>query len=165
MNKTKRTAVSALLCALAAVIMHVGSFFGKIDIATAVAASLCVAVGLAEFGYKNAICIYLVTGLISVLFLPSKVPAVLFTAFFGYYPILKMYLDYNISRIKAYVLKIAVFNFSLALMVVITVAFFAKLSFLIIAMIFIASNLVFPLFDMAVSSAMEIYYQKIKKRK
>lgn len=165
MNKTKRTAVSALLCALAAVIMHAGSFFGKIDIATAVAASLCVAVGLAEFGYKNAICIYLVTGIISVLLLPSKTPAVLFTVFFGYYPILKMYLDYNFSRIKAYVLKIAVLNFSVVLLVIVTVAFFAKLSFWIIAILFILSNLVFPLFDMAVSSTMEIYYQKVKKKK
>ena len=165
MNKTKRTATSALLCALATVITHIGSLLGKIDIATAVVASLCVAVGLAEYGYKNAVCIYLATGLISGLLLPSKTPAVLFTVFFGYYPILKMYFEYTFDIVRAYVLKFAVLDFSIALLVIITVVFFVNLSFWIIAALFVASNLVFPLFDIALSSAMEIYYQKIKKRK
>lgn len=165
MNNTKKLALSALLCALAVSVMYIGSQFGKIDVATALAASLCVAVGLCEYGYKNAICIYLVITFISFLLLPAKTPVVLFGAFLGYYPILKMYCEYNFSKIKAYAIKYAVLNFAVALVIIISTVFFVKLSFFIIVLFMLVINAVFPLLDMAMNMAIETYYQKIKKRK
>ncbi len=64
-----------------------------------------------ELGKSWAFGAYATTALLSVLFLPNKEAAVMYAAFFGYYPIIKALLEGSrIPRAVEYIAKFAVFN-------------------------------------------------------
>ena len=66
-----------------------------------------------ELGRSWAFGVYVAAALLSLLLLPNKEAAVLYTAFFGYYPIVKAILEgRRMPRILEYLLKLAVFNIS-----------------------------------------------------
>ena len=163
MKRISKTALAGILCALAVVIMVVGSLFAKIDIATAVFSSVCIMLILNEAGYKYAIGAYLAVSIISFLIVPSKTPVALFLAFFGYYPILKQYTEQRFRRPVAYVLKYIVLNMAIAVLFVIANTMFAKIPLPVITIVFIGANLVLPIFDIALGIMMSFYYSRIRK--
>lgn len=66
-----------------------------------------------ELNKKWALGVYAGAAIISVLIVPNKEAAILYAAFFGYYPILKAIFESKIkSRVLEYILKFLVFNVS-----------------------------------------------------
>jgi hypothetical protein len=64
-----------------------------------------------EYNCKWALGVYAVAALLSFLLSGNKEAALMFTAFFGYYPILKNVLDRHIKNLIArWIVKFAVFN-------------------------------------------------------
>lgn len=159
-----KTATMAMLCALATVILIAGSYFGKIDIAVSVAASFCVALALLKFGYKSALSVYAAATVLSFVFCPAKTVAVLFGAFFGYYPVLKMYCETRFSRITAYVVKYLSLNAALAILIAIAL-YFTKIHILIVVLLFAASNILLPLYDVVYGMAVTACCNKLFNRK
>lgn len=164
MKNTGKTAVSAMLCALAAVIMYAGSLFGKIDIAVAVIASVCVSLALVKFGYFRAFAVYGVSAFLALLLCPVKTVPVMFAAFFGYYPVLKMYAETKFSKVFSYVIKYVSLNVSLVLLVAMALRF-AKIHALVIAAVFAASNILLPVYDIAYGMAVSMCFERLFGRK
>jgi len=164
MKGVKKTALAAILAAIAVVIMYAGSLLGKIDIATAVAASLSVMITLGELGYGVAFTVYGTVSLLSLFLIPSKTPAVLFVVLFGLYPIIKTFAEGRKGKIKAYVIKYVYINAATALLFVITEVFFAKLPLWIVVLCFAAANLLLPIYDLALSSIMSLYYTRFRRK-
>ena len=158
MKKTKTLAASALISGLAVVIMYIGSLFGKIDLATAAVCSFSVMFLLGRYGYRYAFCAYIAVSVLALIMLPSKTAPALFAAFFGYYPIVKIYGETRLGKALSWVLKYIVLNLAVIVLVFICLKFI-KLKPVIVLIIFAAANLVLPFFDTGLSYALSNQYQ------
>ncbi len=65
-----------------------------------------------ECGVKTSIASYVSVALLSLMISPDKESALLFTTFFGCYPIIKIYIDRLSSKLIKILIKLAVFNAS-----------------------------------------------------
>ena len=163
MKKINKTALSAILAALATVIMYVGSIFGKIDIATAVAASLCVMIAQGELGYRRAIAVYLITAALSFVLVPSKTSTVLFAVMFGMYPVLKSYCEARFAKKTAYAVKYVYLNVAVGVLLVLAGVFSDVIPWWIYGAVALAANIMFPVYDFLLSRIMAVYYCRIRK--
>ncbi len=74
----------------------------------AIAGALIILIVL-EINKKWATGVYIAVSLLAVLLVPDKEAAVMYTAFFGYYPIIKAIIESKINKIFGLVIKIFVF--------------------------------------------------------
>ena len=89
---TRRLSVCALLCALGVTLAWLGSLIGALDLSTPLITSLLLVPVVIEYGRGYAWGVWASTAILSVLLLPNKSPAAVYLVF-GYYPILKAYLE------------------------------------------------------------------------
>ena len=105
----KRTALGGMTAGLGVVVMYLGSVFGLLDISASVFASILLVAVISECGRQDAFLVFLVTSALSWLLLPNRSPALMYTAFLGYYPIIKPTLD-RMGRVKSWIFKLALLN-------------------------------------------------------
>lgn len=108
MKQSKRIALCGMLSALAVVIMLM-AYFPYLTFALPALSGALFAIVLIELGGKWAFGSYATAAMISLL-LCEKEAAVIFVAFFGYYPIMKAYLERISSKTLEYILKFLLFN-------------------------------------------------------
>lgn len=111
-TRIKSLAVSAMLCALGVVLLGVGALVEVLDLSTAVIASLLCVYAVIELRGIYPWMLWLTTSILALLLLPLKTPALFYTLFAGFYPILKEKLE-RLPRAPGYVLKLVVFHLSL----------------------------------------------------
>lgn len=78
-------------------------------------AGMLIMFSIVELDKKWAAGIYAAVSLVSLFLVPNKEAAVLYAAFFGYYPILKALFESRLPKWLEYVLKFTVFNISMLL--------------------------------------------------
>ena len=158
-----------MLSALGVILLYIGSIIDVLDISMAVLASLACIIAVIEYGKSAPWAIYGVTTVLSLILLPNKTPAVFYAVFFGFYPILKEKLE-KLNKITAWVLKEVVFNVCLVLMALaayffITVGDNALLSSpIIIAGMALLAELVFVLYDVALTRLISFYIVSLRHR-
>ncbi len=108
-KKSNSMAMAGMLSALAVVILYLGSLIELLDLSASVLAALAVMVAIMELGRGFAWGVYLVSAMLSLLLFP-RTASVVFAAFVGYYPILKVYLDRIPIRLVQYLIKLILFN-------------------------------------------------------
>lgn len=113
-RRTKYLAVSAILTALGVIILSLGSLIEVLDLSTAVLASILCVYAMIEMGGAYPWMIWLATAILSALLLPLKTPAFFYALFFGYYPILKAYLERLPGPVE-WILKLVSLHASLVL--------------------------------------------------
>ena len=113
-SPAKNIAFSAILCALGVIIMFLGAVIETIDITMAALASFLVIVCMIEVGGYMPFLVYVSTSTLSFLLLPNKTVAIIYVMYFGFYPIIKKYLE-RLPIIFSWVAKFAVFNVAIAL--------------------------------------------------
>ncbi len=172
MKNTSKITLSAIMSALAVVIMLV-SYFPYLTYAIPAVAGLCVMVVLIETDYKWALFSYLTSAALIFLFgeMESKF---LYVFLFGYYPIIKSLIEKINKQFFEWILKLLLFN--AAILVVYGV--FSKLFALSlddfgvlkqygVAILLVLSNIVFVVYDIAVSRMSMVYinmlHPKIKR--
>ena len=166
---TKQLTVCAMLAALGVILLYLGAMIEVLDISVAVIASLLCVVAVIEYGGGAPWMIYGVTSVLSVILLPNKTPALMYALFFGFYPILKEKFEKR-PRAIAWVLKLAVFNVSLAIIAFLTVkltlaesnAILSKPLFVIAAVV--VCEAVFLLYDVAMTRVISFYIVNLRKR-
>ena len=163
MKKINQTALCAVLAAAGVVLLYIGSLFGKIDLAAAVIASVAVAIAALETGYRRSLFVYATISLLSLLLLPQKTAAIVFSAFFGYYPVLKMWSEKHFGFMRSFFLKYLFLN-AAVLSLLIAAALFVKVHIVVMAAVWAASNLILPIYDMAVSSAWKKYEDRFNRK-
>lgn len=113
MNKMKRSAQVALCGMIAALCMLMMFLTGLVPFATyavpALAGVLMIAV-VVESNAKWALLVYIAVSIMSIFITPDREASMMFIAFFGHYPILKLFLERIKPRVLEYVLKIVCFN-------------------------------------------------------
>ena len=165
---TKRLTVCAMLSALGVVLLWLGSMIEVVDISLAAIASLLCIFAVIEYGGSAPWLIFSVTGLLSMLLLPQKTPALMYLLFFGWYPIVKEKVEKR-SRVSAWILKEILFNVALICMMVLSHFFLMATetadSMLLLYVVFAAlAEIAFPIYDVALTRLISFYLWRLRKR-
>ncbi len=115
MKKSRKMALTGMLCALAVVIMMLGGVIPLATFCCPALAGLMLIPVFVECGEKLSWCAYAAIAALSLIFCPDKEAALLLT-FIGYYPILRWRLDQLRSRLLRVVAKLGVFNLAVLTM-------------------------------------------------
>lgn len=115
MKKSRKMALTGMLCALAVVIMMLGGVIPLATFCCPALAGLMLIPVFVECGEKLSWCAYAAIAALSLILCPDKEAALLF-AFIGYYPILRWRLDQLRSSLLRVVAKLGVFNLAVLAM-------------------------------------------------
>lgn len=151
-------------------------FTGLIPVATfaiPAMAGLFLTVLLIEIGAKWAFLAFLAVAFLALFLAPDKEAAYIFLAFFGYYPILKAFIERIHSRVLEWTAKLAVFNgaiigcYSLILFVFRIPNFvgeFGGYSSAFIWVLLLLGNGVFILYDVACTRLVALYLRVLRPK-
>lgn len=162
-SAARRTALGGIVSALGLVILYIGSIIDVMDLSAAAFASILLIAVIAEHGSRDAVLIYAVTSLLSWLLLPNRSPALLYTLFFGYYPMLKLHLD-RLGRLWGTILKLLTLNAALALTLLAAHYLFASGAddSTLLWLYFLLFDPAFLLYDVALSRMIRLWVIKLR---
>ena len=165
-ERTKKIALCAMLAALGVVVLYLGSLIEVLDISMAVIASIFAVVAVIEYGGAAPWAIYAATGILSAVLLPSKLPAVMYILFFGFYPIIKEKIERIRRRVTGWILKEVIFNVCLVSLMFIAKWFMLDPEgmFVFEVVFFGLANVTFVLYDIAMTRLISLYIFKIRKK-
>ena len=171
MSKSGKIALGGLLTALGVVLMFLTGLIPIGTYALPAIAGVLLIVAVIEIGAKWAWIIYAAVAVLSLLFAADKEAALLFVLFFGYYPVLKSFLERISNKVLSWISKFAVFN------VAVVACFFLAVNFLQLPedsftvfgiylpwVFLILGNAVFLIYDIALSGLVATYVEKLHHR-
>ena len=179
-EKTKKLTLSATLAAMGVVLLIIGGLIEVLDLSMAALASFFCIFSVIEMEKGYSWMIFAVTGILAVVLMPQGLGGWLYLVFFGYYPIIKEMLE-RLTRPIAWALKIVVFNLAVTVYGVICYfLFFGQIELLfnevsamlggisagavIISVVYVALNLVFVVYDIALTRLITLYLLRLRKR-
>lgn len=109
MSQSGKTAIGGMITALSVVVL-MPTALEVFVYALPAFAGMLIMFSVVELDKKWALGIYVAVSVLSLMLVPNKEAAVLYAAFFGYYPILKAILESKLPKVPEYILKFAVFN-------------------------------------------------------
>ena len=112
--KGRQIALGGVVSGLCAAFMLLTGILPFGSLALPMAAGAMVLIIVVELGCKAALAVYASVGLLSLLLSPDKGAAVLFLAFFGYYPVAKQKLEKLPGRLPEYLCKLALYSAALS---------------------------------------------------
>lgn len=115
MKRSKKMALTGMLCALAVVVMMLGGMIPLATFCCPALAGLMLIPIYVECGARMSWCAYAAIAALSLVLCPDK-EAALLLAFIGYYPILRWRLDQVRAGALRVLAKLAVFNLAIAAM-------------------------------------------------
>ena len=166
MKNTKKTTFCAILSALAAVVMLV-SYFPYFTYAVPAVAGLLVMVTVIEIGCKWAFLTYISSAFLAFLFAETE-SKLIFICFFGFYPIVKCLIEKFRKPIIEWILKLLVFNlcvislyYIFAEVLMLSFEDMGKLAEYGAVILLILGNIVFVVYDIAVSRLAVTYIYRL----
>ena len=166
----KHLTVCAMLTALGVIFLGLGALIEVLDISMAVFASICVIIALIEYGKGTPWMVYAAISVLSFILMPANIlPALFFTLFFGFYPILKEKLERK-PKIVCWMLKELIFNVCLAIIITLYMLFFFQgisiaipLPWIIVAAVLFC-EVIFVIYDIALTRIITFYVLKLRHR-
>ena len=167
MKKSKKIAFCSVLSALSVILVLGGNLFQFASQAAPAVAGLIMMVILIETGVKWAFAAYFVSAALTFV-LGINEAGIIFTFFFGYYPIIKVFLEKIRIRFFEYASKFALFNAAMIIGYGILISVFSLAALGFGKMIFVwitlaIGNLFFILYDICISKMAALYIQKYRK--
>lgn len=155
------------MAALSVILVICGNIFQVASQAMPAIAGLIGVIILIEIGVKWAFAAYFVSAALTFILGISE-SGIIFTLFFGYYPIIKSLLEKIRVRPIEYIAKFAIFNAAMILSygILISVFSLAALGFnkMLFAWITLAiGNVFFILYDICISRIAALYWAKYRK--
>ena len=171
MSKSGKIALGGLLTALGVVLMFLTGLIPIGTYALPAIAGVLLIVAVIEIGAKWAWMIYAAVAVLSLLFAADKEAALLFVLFFGYYPVLKSFLERISNKVLSWISKFAVFNVAVVACFFLAVNFlqlpedsFTVFGFYLPRVFLILGNAVFLIYDIALSGLVATYVEKLHHR-
>ncbi len=129
--------------------------------------ALLIYILLEECGTKTSLCVYIGVSLLSLFLCPDKEGALLFVSFFGYYPILRVYIHKLKSKLLRIASKLLVFNIAMVIRYTALIFLFGMADAIdeakwIFVMTIVMENIVFVMFDILLSRLLVLYTIKYK---
>ena len=165
----KQLTFCAMLVALGVIFLGIGALLEVLDISMSVIASFCVIIAVIEYGKAAPWTVYAAISVLSFLLIPNKLPAIFFTLFFGFYPIIKEKLERK-NKVIRWILKELIFNVCLAIIITIYMLLFFQgvdiaipLPWIIVIAVLLCEA-VFILYDIAITRIITFYVIKLRHR-
>lgn len=163
MRNSVKITFAAIISALITVLMA-ASLIPNVTLAVPAVAGLLIIPVFAQCGALYAFFAFLVSGFTSF-FISDKTSWLLFVCLFGFYPILKPIIGKIKKPIIEWALKLAVFNLSALVCYFSEVLIISlKLTPLLLTGVWTLGNIVFVLYDIAVSRVAAFYYIRLNNR-
>ena len=165
-DKTRRLTLTAVFTAFSVGFMYLSSVFPTGQLGFLGISSLFGIAAVIEYRIAGGIFVFAATALIGLLIVPDKMLVLLYSMFFGYYPILKSLAEKTKSRIIEWLIKLVVFNVALTLILFVFKLVLFDFSFLRNSyfLLYLFCNIVFILFDIGVSRVIIFYISKISSK-
>ena len=164
-KEIKLISMSAVFSALIVVFTLLGTFIDILDFTVAAICSFTVCIVVLEAKNKYAFMVYLASSALCLIFVPLSTATLYFVAFFGYYPILKLYVS-KLPKVIQRIICIAVFNITMALIMLLFKVVFALQNepYYIYLLLLAALNLFFLCFDRVFDIFPYLYIKKIRNK-
>lgn len=170
MRNTEKTALGGVITALSVVCMMLTAIVPVATFSCPILAGMLLAAVVIEINAKWAFCVYAAVSVLSILLVPDKEAVVYYIALFGYYPIIKQFIEKHLSKIPQWVLKLLVFNAAAVAAFFITILLlnvpkesFSVGGFYVPWAFLIAGNFLFVLYDIALSGLITMYVIRLRK--
>ena len=170
LNKSSKTALGGIIAAISVVLMFLTSVIPTLTYAVPAAAGLLLLIMVIEIDKKWATVVYVAVSILSGLLIADKEAATMYIAFFGYYPIIKLPIEKHINRYLCWVVKMIIFNasvlasyFMLIYVFNLSLDDFGEFTKIGLILLYIAFNVVFVIYDIALSRLICAYLNKWQK--
>ncbi|MEA4911709.1 MAG: hypothetical protein VB092_03720 [Oscillospiraceae bacterium] len=172
-ERTYRTAMGGLVTAAAIAVMFLGSILPFATFAAPALAALCVLYFCLEFSAGTAAVVYIAIAVLAVLLVPDKEQAFLFVCVFGFYPVIKKLVERRMNKFIGIAVKMLYFNITVCgLYYVLTRLFvleavrseFAEYTTVMLIVMLAMGNVMFYLYDVALTRVSFLYFAKLKPR-
>ncbi|MBR3149605.1 MAG: hypothetical protein IKF64_05485 [Eubacterium sp.] len=168
MNSSKAVAFSGMFAALQLVLLFLGSTMWVLCYSAPLFCGLVMIILKESAGVKYCVLSYIASSIIGILFLPDKECVLTYVFFFGYYTIIRDYLN-KPAKWLSYVLKFLLYNASiglsqLMLIYVFHIPFDNELGKLGIPLLIFGFNFVFVFYELLFPRLTKLYYVKYKSR-
>ena len=163
-GNAKLIALNGILTAINVIILFLATVAPTGRLSLYALSSFLTAIIVIEFGNHTAFVFFLVTGLLSFFVIPDKTGIVPYIVFFGFYGILKSYIEKIGRFVPEYLLKLASFN----ILVLIAFVFIKKFFFENIPVgypvwfLAAALEIVFIIYDYVYSLFIQYYLNRIR---
>ena len=167
MRTTKKITVSAMVVALGAIFLIIGSYINAVDLIFEVVASLLAVFVYIEIGSPYTWLVWPATTL-TVAFLPNGISvAGLYFLVFGIYPILKAYIERTPRPlwwpIKLVYINVIILILAAAVRLVTGASMFTSSLFVVNAALWVLINVAFIAYDMFITVSVRLYMLKYRK--
>lgn len=169
MKQSSKTAVCGMVAALSVVIMML-TVIPVMTYSAPAFAGILLMVIVIEINKKWAFGVYVAVGILSLLLAADKEAAVMYVAFFGYYPIIKAILESKLPKLLEWISKFLIFNVTMVASYFVLIRVFGlsmddmnelgKYGPLILLAM---GNVVFVVFDIAITRLATLYIYKWQK--
>ena len=171
MKTSMKVSLGGVVAALSLVLMLLTSVIPFGTYAFPAFAGILLVLLVINPGYRWAIAVYCITAILSFLLLADKEAALYYTAFLGFYPILKSVIERIPSKAAQFVIKFAVFNLCIiaAFYIGMTLLSVPKESFTLFGVylpwvFLIIGNMFFLLYDLCITRLVTLYLLKWHKK-
>lgn len=174
MNKRKqisfKVSLGGVAAALSVLLMVVAGLTSTLVYAIPMFTGALLMVLVIELGSGFATAVYVAVSVISLLILGNKEAAVMYVAFFGYYPILKSLLEKHLKPVLCWIIKYIIFNIAMvASYFVVTKIFMISMEDIeafgkwALLLLLLAGNVVFAMYDVLLTRLVTIYFYRWQK--
>lgn len=172
MKQSSKAAIGGIVSSLAVVIM-LCTYISPLLVYTAPPfAGLLLVLTVNELGYKWSLGTYASISILSLLFIADKEAAVFFTMFFGYFPILVLFLEKRFrNKPFRFILKLLIFNISCCCAVFIS-SFVFEIDYsdfledgvFFLVFFIIMMNILFVIYDRLIIKIQFFYKSSVQKK-
>ncbi len=165
-SKASKVAYPAILGAVSLILVYIASVVPSGNWGFVAIAGLFPAAAVISVGMKAGFLCWAGVSILSFLLLPGKFCALLYTALFGLYPMVKALIERLRRRALEYVLKLVFFNaaFTLIYLVMKTAVLDSLPAVLGVTWIlYVVANIVFLLYDFGFSKLIVFYITRIER--
>jgi hypothetical protein len=165
-RKSSAIAISGILAALCLTLLYLKSISPVMDLSIYFIISLFPAIVLIETDHKYSWLFFAVTSILSLVLPINKIELLYYYTFFGFYGIIKFYLEKRIKIIPCYIIKISFFIIILLLNYLVAASFIpvgAAELFSLPVLILVATPL-FILYDYIYTLVINYYENNIRRR-
>jgi hypothetical protein len=162
MRRTKRIAFGGILTALTVIAVFAAAYVPSGKLSVYVLASFFTAVFVIHFGAKFGLLFYITASLLSWILLPDKMAVVPYAGFFGWYGIVKSYIEKLNKLLLEWILKIVIMNLVFAVGYFLVRSFLPQIDFSSpwIWGGFILLQIAFVVYDYVFTMVINVYYRR-----
>lgn len=170
MKQSSKCAIGGIVSALSLVLMISVAIIPFLTYALPAVASVLITFVVMEIDKKWAFGVYCTVSILGFLLVGDKEVAMMYIAFFGYYPIIKAVFESKIPAAVSWILKLILFNASIVAAYVVminlmgvTVDEINDYGMIAVPVLLGAGSIAFVLYDIALTKIITLYIMKWRK--